>query len=500
MTAPEMQNRMMPWLKAGLGLSLAILAGRVVGFGRELLIAGQFGAERTADHLILLLTFPDVMTNLLTTGAMLYVLVPEFRRRDVAGRRNLFLRVSLLVAGGLGVLVALAAVAMPHQLVQALAPGFSAQDVHAVAPYLLLFALLAPLTGLASVTTAWLQSSERFVLPALGTVILNVCIIAGLIAASAGDAPYLTVGLALLAGGLIRYGSQALALRDTLFGPLSDTAPVHNDLAKRYVMALLAGGLFLLFPMFARAFASEATGGIALLNYSTKLAELPLGIAITVVPVLLLPRMTDALSSENQDGAAALSRKTMFATLALGLAIALPAAWFADTIVAILYGWTNLDPVALKQIAALVTIAFLAIPAQGAISHCMSVLNAANRQVTVLTASLTSLAVFVMLALVLEPRLGLAGITFALAGGYFSGWILLAIRGARALRWRWGDLGLSRDALWLGALNLAIGSVFAGGALVLPQSVMLDVTLGALWFAAALGMALVLYRSRAADF
>jgi len=480
----------MRWLATGLGLSLALLIGRVSGFARELLIAAQFGAERTADQLILLLTLPDVLTGLLTTGAMLVVLVPEFRRSSAARARQLFRESSLLVAGALGMFALCAGLVFPFSFLGVFAPGFSNAELENVVPYVPLFLLLAPLTGLASITTAWLRSEERFALPAYGTLIVNIAIISGMFIGILTGRPILGTGIGVIAGGILRYVVQLGALREKIPGPGTTTRVVDGTIASRYLTALFAGGFFLLFPVVARAFASGTEGGIAIFNYAVKLTELPLGIAISIVSILLLPRMTDAVDSDKSsstDGKAAssLSRSTMYSIQTMAWAIALPAAWYAGTLVVLIFGLVGLEAGAVAQVSALAAISFLALPAQGAITHAISVLSAANCQRIILQVSILSLAIFLALAWWLFGRMGMQGLMIALVVSYFSAWLLFALMGSSATGWQMTAFGISRDQLVVVGTNVLVAACFASLSLALPSSILLDAILGMLWCAVA---------------
>lgn len=494
MNAPARESPLASWFTAGLGLSVVLLLGRLTGFIREILIAAQFGAERTADQLIILLTIPDVLTNLLTTGAMLYVLVPEFRRSDGGRAASLFRQASFWVVVLLGGISFIAAVALPNLTLSLFAPGFSNAHISEMTWILPLFLCLAPVTGMTSISTAWLQSGERFSLPAFGTIILNGCLIAGLVVAAWTGRPFLTVGCALLAGGVLRYASQYVALRSGFAAEHTVPRIIDRKIVARYMTALLAGGLFLLFPVIARAFASDVDGGVAVFNYAIKLADLPLGIAITVLPLMLLPRMTDALDRAEDGQAQAMSRTSLYATLAVALSIAIPAAWFASSVVEILYGWTGLAQADLKRISMLAAIAFLAIPAQGAVAHCMSVLNAANQQRTVLMTSVLALALFVALSWLLKPVLGPRGVMVALVAGYTFGWGVFVVLGTSAINWRLSDFGPNRSVAMLLAVVAVIATAFAGFSQLLPNMLILDVVIGALWCAATLASAMLVYR------
>lgn len=484
-----MNSTFKTWVAAGAGLSLALLAGRLLGLGRELIIANQYGASRTADQLILLLTFPDVMTNLLAAGAMSFVLVPAFSRFSPEQQRQLFWQASCLILCALGVLAVIVTVIAPSLFFGVFAPGLSEASASTLEPYLPIFGLMVPLTGITSVTASWLHSRNNFVVPAMGTSLINGAIISALIYSGSVSAPYAAVGFAVITAAALRYGIQLYALRPALAVPAAPEQLVTRSLLKRYVMAVLAGGVFALFPMVARAFASHIEGGIATFNYGFKLAELPLALAITVIPVLLLPKIAKSLDQNNGDAARQLSRNTLYSTVAIAIAIGLPAAWYAPTIVEIIFGWLGLEKETIAHIAVVAGIAFLALPAFGAVSHCMSVLNGANQQIVPMVVSIAALILFALLSALVYTGFGLSGIMLGYLASYFLAWLGLAIWGARSLGWPIRDLGLSKSIAVLTTLNVALGVAMGAVALYLPSNAAFDIFWGGVWFALSLLLA-----------
>ena len=91
-----------------------VLAGNLLGFVRDVLIADLFGASAKTDAFLVAWTIPETTSSLLLEGAMVYVLVPLLAaemsiRGDVAAlvRRTLGPLLALLAA--LSVVTAIAA-------------------------------------------------------------------------------------------------------------------------------------------------------------------------------------------------------------------------------------------------------------------------------------------------------------------------------------------------------------------------------------------------------
>ena len=57
-------------------LSVGILIGRLSGYIREIIIASKYGASEQSDNILLMLTIPDLLNNLLASGAIVGILIP----------------------------------------------------------------------------------------------------------------------------------------------------------------------------------------------------------------------------------------------------------------------------------------------------------------------------------------------------------------------------------------------------------------------------------------
>jgi len=117
-----MTLRLQNFLSAGALLSAALLAGRLAGFGRELLLANGLGLSAQADMAVILLTVPDLLVNLLLSGGIGVALVPLLRSQSDA-QAALLLRQAGLLVGGLFAVLGLAFALWPDLWLGLLAPG-----------------------------------------------------------------------------------------------------------------------------------------------------------------------------------------------------------------------------------------------------------------------------------------------------------------------------------------------------------------------------------------
>ena len=264
-----------------------------------MLLASVFGVTDQADIAVLLLTLPDLLLKILVGGALGAALIPSFVDQPEKAKK-LFMQSSIALLVLFSLISCLLTIFSEH-LVLMLAPGFNAEKVYWACEMIGVALFLLPLSVLTGVSTAYLHAQNKFLLPSLGTLIFNGCLILGLgyMMYSSETSLYILLG-SLVMAGVCRYASQLAVI-----GPKSITAAFFNenllsrDLIIRFAQAMLSGGVLLTFPVIARAFASyQGAGSMAAFNYAMRLVELPLMLTLTFVSVVLMPRLSLAYSND----------------------------------------------------------------------------------------------------------------------------------------------------------------------------------------------------------
>ncbi len=194
--------------RLSVAVAIAIALGRVSGFIREIALSrAAGGATSYADTGLLLLTFPDFLVGLALSGALAAALVPEFQRIGRERASALFVQCSLLILIVMALMAAAAALAAP-QLIHVLAPGLPANQVTDAVPMFRLMLWAVPLTALSGVTTAWLNSSDKFVVPAAGTLMFNLAVIVSILTVRGpADLPR-AIMIGVVVGAVARLMSQ----------------------------------------------------------------------------------------------------------------------------------------------------------------------------------------------------------------------------------------------------------------------------------------------------
>ena len=307
------------------------LISRVLGFLRDVLVAAYLGAGPVADAFFIAFKFPNFFRRLFAEGAFNAAFVPMFAGSVAAAGREAAKRfaedaMAVLLAVLFGLLV-VAELAMPW-IMRGLAPGFVTDPVKfALAvdltritfPYLLFISLVSLQGGV-------LNSLDRFGAVAFTPVLLNLCLIGGLVGL-AGLTP--TPGHALAWGvagaGVAQFLWLAWATDRagmSLSLPWPRLTPEVKKLLTLMLPAALGAGVVQVNLLIDVIIASLLpTGAVSYLYYADRIYELPLAVIGIAIGTALLP----ALSRQARQGESAAAVATLNRGLEAALLLSLPA-------------------------------------------------------------------------------------------------------------------------------------------------------------------------------
>lgn len=425
------------YLRAGF-ISLALLLlSRFLGLARESALAAALGTTALADAVVVMLTLPDMVTNMLATGALGFVLLPWWARQlpQEQARTQRKLAQALLL---LGLLLLIWVLVFPGQLASLLAPGLAGAQRETLLDGLRWAALALPASLTAALWYTRLQQ-ERDVVGMYGmNAVHTSVIIAVLLLAAFGlhsDSLIHWMGAGLVAALLLRL----LWLRWRMAGL---AAPVQVPLdpvrglppAGVWAWAVLATGLPIALPVLARSLVSSSgDGALATFNYAWKLVELPNLFAIQLVTTLAFPAIARAHAEGREFTLALRSAFVLAWTLACASALALFAG--AQPLADLLFGWGRMQPGHVAEVARWSAWGAWTLLPQAFIAVLVTVLATLNRMKVAAVAYALALLVL-LLSGVHEPRAVMMALTLALTA--VAAVMLVAVRreALRALAWR----------------------------------------------------------------
>ncbi|QUM77870.1 hypothetical protein HWV00_17465 [Moritella sp. 24] len=382
-------------LVSSLFVSIGLFIGRLSGFVRETFIASTFGASEQTDLIIVFLSTPDVLVNLLVGGALGMALIPEFKRLDKEAAKALYQQIIMLLLGTFCIF-SICAYFFAGDILNAFAPGLSDTVIQKYSSTFAITFIAIPLTVSAGITTAFLHSNGKFLIPALGTFIFNLVLIASLYITSLFDAEYILfiISIGVCSAAFVRWTSQVI---NSQVIPFSFSAfkqnLVSSSLLRRYFYGVLTGGIIFLMPVVTRAIASEnGAGELSLVNYAIKLVEFPLGVVLTVFSIVFFPRFSGLFAADNERDFLTTFKRVILSVIAISFAVFVPLQHFSASVVTLIYDWNQLNVEQLDKISIYFNSAVRTLPFQGVNALLIAVLASRRDTLSALLCS-TGLAI-----------------------------------------------------------------------------------------------------------
>ncbi len=299
-------------LRSSAVVSVMTMISRVLGLVRDVVFAIFIGAAGGADAFFVAFKIPNFLRRLFAEGAFAQAFVPVLSELRAKGDVSLVRHFIDRIAGCLGVSVItvslLAVVAAPY-ITMVFAPGFYLQDmvkyeltvdlIRITFPYLA-FISLAGFAG------SILNSYDRFAVPALTPVLLNLVLIAAAIGFSTRvETPSMALAWGVLVAGALQLGFQLPFLARMNLLPVP--RPIWKDPLVKKVLKLMAPAIFgvsvsqinLMLDTVLASLISD--GSVSWLYYSDRLIELPLGVFGVAIATVILPTLSRQHTQGNSD-------------------------------------------------------------------------------------------------------------------------------------------------------------------------------------------------------
>ncbi len=330
------------------------MASRILGFGRDVLIAALLGAGPVADAFFVANRLPNLFRRLFGEGAFNAAFVPAFSGLLASDGHESAQRfaeqAAAVMAFWLVGLTVLAEIFMP-QLMAVLAPGFEAipAKFHLAVtlsriafPYMPLICMTALLSGV-------LNGLDRFAAAAAAPVVYNITSIGFMLGLlhlvpTAGHA--LAVGVSV--SGVFQLALVAWAVRRggmRLHLPRPRLTPPMRLLLRRMAPGLLGAGVTQLnLSVDVIVGSLLPPGTVAVLYYADRVNQLPLGTIGAAVGTALLPTLSRQVLGKNPHEAIGTLNRALEWALVLTLPAALALAVANVPIISVLFGRGAFDP------------------------------------------------------------------------------------------------------------------------------------------------------------
>ena len=291
--------------KATLGLMIATIIAKVLGFGRELVLASSYGASMYSDAYLTAMNIPVVMFTIIGT-TLGTVLIPMYFEvnSDLGEKKALnFTNNVFNIVIAICIVLAILGFIFTEPLVKVFAMGFEGQTLKVAIDFTRITIIGIVFTGLSYVMTAYLQIKNNFTVPGLISVPKNIIIIMSIIL-SVKYNPYIMIW-----GTLIGIATEFLFQLPFAIKSGYKYQPYIN-MKDKYIkkMSWLIGPVLIgvavnqINAMVDRTLASTLVeGSISALNYANKLNGFVMAMFITSVAAVIYPMLSKLSSEDNKE-------------------------------------------------------------------------------------------------------------------------------------------------------------------------------------------------------
>lgn len=452
------------------------LASRALGLLRDRIFADRFGAGAVLDAYFIAYRIPDLLYNLLVLGALAAAFLPVISRylaQGPAGHReairvaNALLTISVVGLGAVAVVLAISATL----IVPLLAPQLDPERRELAVLFTRIMLLQPMLLAASHVIGGFLLAHQRFWSYAMAPVFYNFGIITGaLLFVPAFGLAGLAWGVVLGAG--LHLLAQVPAALRVGFRFRPEWSLGHEglrDLGRLFLPRLIAllGGQVSALTVTALG-SGLLAGSITAYLFAENLQAVPLGVIGVPMAVAAFPLLSAAAARADQSAFS----ETLVRALRLILFLTLPASVFIlllrAQVVRVVLGTGLFDWEDTVITFNLLGILALSVVAQSCIPLLARAFFSLHDTRSPMRVSLLAIAINIGAALILTPRLGIAGLAWAYSGSALLHFLLLLA----VLHVRLGELQdrvLLPSVLRAATATLVAALVIQGPAIILGR-------------------------------
>lgn len=280
-------------------MSVATLISRILGYIKDMILAGFFGASGVADTFFVAFRIPNLLRELFAEGSMSAAFIPvltEYRTKQGEEEARKLVRITftfLLIAVGF---LCLAGIIFSPAIVRLIAPGFLLNP-EKYSLTVLLTRIMFPFLlfiSIASLAMGALNTRRVFFVPSLAPAMLNISMIgAVLFIAPLMEQPIITVAAGVALGGFMQFVFQLPAFWKHGYSLQPAYEFSHPGLRKMALLIMPAtmGMAVAQINIFVSTILASylAEGSVTYLYYSMRLVQFPVGIFGVAMATAILP-------------------------------------------------------------------------------------------------------------------------------------------------------------------------------------------------------------------
>ena len=321
-------------------MAVLTLVSKMLGFVREMVIAGFFGTSYIVDAYVMAQSIPNMLFGgIFASIGTAYM--PTFsgiieKQGKKAGDKftSQLINIAVLIAAALSVI----GILLSDSLTAIIAPKFSAETAELTSFYLKITFGYMIFTCASSILDSYLRYNGSFLHPIISGYMQNIGIIA--IAAVSAYTSHYYFAFGILLGYVLRFAYQTIVVRKMGYHHSLEVS-IKGEVRQILVLAV---------PVFIGSYVSQINsyvdkslasglqeGSVAALNYGNILMTFITGLTTTIIATIIYPKITKAAVNEDWEFFNSAADKGMSLITVIAVPFSLGSMVFANDVVQIVY-------------------------------------------------------------------------------------------------------------------------------------------------------------------
>lgn len=403
--------------KATFGLMIATMLAKILGFGRELVLASAYGASIYSDAYITAMNIPLVVLTVIgSTVATVFVPIYNEVDYNLGDKESLkftnnafnIILIFCILLSGLGLI-------FTEDIVKIFAIGFKGEVFEIATKFTKVIIIGTAFIGLSYLLTAYLQLKEAFIILGAITIPRNIIIIVSILL-SLNYSPYIMI-IGTLFGFIVEFLIQ-LYVSTRKGYKYKRHIKIKDKYIKKavYLMTPVLIGVAVnqLNATVDRTLASTLEeGSISALNYANKLNGFVIGLFIASIVTVIYPILSKLSFKSDKDEFAKAITKSLNSVILLVLPISVGAIALATPIVRLLFERGAFDASATSKTAIALIMYSIGMVAFGLRDILTKVFYSLQDTKTPMLNGVLAMSMNIVLNIILVKYLEIAGLALA---------------------------------------------------------------------------------------
>lgn len=284
-------------------VGLMTFLSRMLGLVREVLQARYLGLTELSDAFIIAFKLPNSLRKIFAEGALSSAFIPTFvglMQQHKRHEAEQLMSLSFLFFEGILIALCLLVFFFPAHVIYIFAPGFSPEQMVYATHYLKILIPFIVFVSSSALLAVALNAVHHFLIPAAGSIILNIGFIGALLLGIKYELPVDFLCYAILVSGLAVFGVHVAAYLyyQFSFPAISkEVLPYFKKLLVKFGPVCFCMSITEVNLALDTAFSSYLQAGtVSLINYAFRFMHIPLGVFGVAFSTILLPHFTRVIS------------------------------------------------------------------------------------------------------------------------------------------------------------------------------------------------------------